>query len=100
MFSRALFFRVYQKLGLCGIEVKHLKKDQSKSLLPFKPLPKRQNIDSSKLKEFADHNFKFDENGRKFTKPVKNTVEKGEIACYEQFLLFPQCFQKTCTADT
>ena len=24
---------------------------------------------------------------------------KGEIACYEQFLLFPQCFQKTCTAD-
>ena len=24
---------------------------------------------------------------------------KGEIAHYEQFLLFPQCFQKTCTAD-
>ena len=23
---------------------------------------------------------------------------KGEIACYEQFLLFPQNFQKTCTA--
>ena len=22
--------------------------------------------------------------------------EKGEIACYEQFLLFPQCFQKAC----
>ena len=22
------------------------------------------------------------------------------IAGYEQFLLFPQCFQKTCTADT
>ena len=22
---------------------------------------------------------------------------KGEIARYEQFLLFPQCFQKTCT---
>ena len=21
---------------------------------------------------------------------------KGEIACYEQFLLFPQCFQKAC----
>ena len=33
-------------------------------------------------------------------KRVKNTVGKGEIACYEQFLLFPQCFQKTCTADT
>ena len=24
----------------------------------------------------------------------------GEIARYEQFLLFPQCFQKICTADT
>ena len=28
------------------------------------------------------------------------TVGKGEIARYEQFLLSPQCFQKTCTADT
>ena len=25
---------------------------------------------------------------------------KGEIAHYERFLLFPQCFQKTCTVDT
>ena len=25
---------------------------------------------------------------------------KGEIARFEQFLLFPQCFQKTCTAAT
>ena len=25
---------------------------------------------------------------------VENTVGKGEIARYEQFLLFPQCFQK------
>ena len=31
---------------------------------------------------------------------VENTVGKGEIARYEQFLLFPQCFQKTCTLDT
>ena len=30
---------------------------------------------------------------------VENTVGKGEIARYEQFILFPQCFQKTCTAD-
>ena len=26
----------------------------------------------------------------------RNTVGKGEIARYEQFLLFPQCFQKAC----
>ena len=48
----------------------------------------------------ADNNFKFVENDRKFSKQVGNTVGKGEIALDEQFLLFPQCFQKTCTADT
>ena len=48
------------------------------------------------MKEFADNNFKFDENGRKLSKQVENTLGKGEIACYEQRLLFPQCFQKAC----
>ena len=51
-------------------------------------------LDSSKLKEFADNNFKFDKNGRKLSKWVENSVGKGEIARYKQFLLFPQCFQK------
>ena len=54
------------------------------------------NIDSSKLKEFTDDNFKFDENGSKLSKRVENTVAKGEIACYEQFLLFPQGFLEAC----
>ena len=36
----------------------------------------------------------------KFFKRLENTVEKGEIARYEQFLLFPQWFQKTCITDT
>ena len=35
-----------------------------------------------------------------FRKRVENTVGKGEIARYEQFLLFPQCFQEACNADT
>ena len=48
------------------------------------------------MKEFADNNFIFDENGRKLSKWVENTVGKGEIARHEQFLLFPQCFQKAC----
>ena len=56
--------------------------------------------DSSELKEFAEDAFKFDENGRKFSKWIGNTVRKGEIACYEKFLLFPQCFQKACAAAT
>ena len=32
----------------------------------------------------------------KLSKWVENTVGKGEIARYEQFLLFPLCFQKAC----
>ena len=56
-------------------------------------------LDSSELKEFVDENFQFDDNGRKFFKWVENTVGKGEIARYEQFLLFPQRFQKNCNAD-
>ena len=56
-------------------------------------------LDSSKLKELAENNFRFDENGRKFAKRVENTVGKGKIARNEQFLLFPECFQKTFTTD-
>ena len=48
-------------------------------------------------KKDADDNFRFDENGRKFSKRVENTEGKGEIARYEQFLLFPQCFQRVCS---
>ena len=66
-------------------------------LLPF---PKQQILDSCKLKEFPDDYFRFDENGRNFFKRVENTVRKGEIARYEQFLLFPHCFHKTFPADT
>ena len=65
----------------------------------FKPFPKRQILDSFKLKEFADDNVIFNENGRTISKQIENIVEKGEIARYEQFALFPQCFHKTCTAD-
>ena len=64
------------------------------------PLPNRLILDSSKLKEFADDYFSFDRNDIKSSKQVENIVGKGEIARYEQFLLFPQCFQTTCTANT
>ena len=53
---------------------------QNTGLSLYKPFPTQQILDSSKRKEFADDNFKFDENGRKFSKWVKNTVGKGEIA--------------------
>ena len=44
--------------------------------------------------------LKLDENGKKLSKPMENTEGKGETAHLEQFLLFPPCFQKTCTEDT
>ena len=38
------------------------------------------NLDQSKiLKEFADDNFKFDKNGRKFSKREENTAGNGAI---------------------
>ena len=64
--------------------------------LKLNPLPDDKILDRSKLKQSAGDNFRFDENSRKFYKRVENTVGKGEIARYEQFLLFPQCFQKAC----
>ena len=46
------------------------------------------------MKEFADNNYEFVENGSKFSKGVENIVGKGEIARYEQFLFFPTVFLK------
>ena len=45
------------------------------------------------MKGFADDNFKFDENGRKLSKQVENTVGKGEIAPFPTVIskgLFPR----------
>ena len=69
------------------------------NILPLS-LSQTTNLDWSKLKEFADDDFKFDKNGRNLYEWEENTVGKEEIARYEQFLLFPQCFQKTCSPDT
>ena len=66
-------------------------------ILVFHPHTISQSLDSSKLKEFADDNFEYDENGGKSSKKVKkkkNSVEKWEIAGYEQILTFPTVFSK------
>ena len=69
-------------------------------LIGLNSLPDDKLLDWSELKEFADDNFKMDENGRNFSKRVENTLVKREIGRNEHFLLFQQCFQKACTADT
>ena len=46
----------------------------------YKSAKKKKKSDSSKLKQFAVDIFIFDENGRKLSKQLENTVGKGEIA--------------------
>ena len=57
-------------------------------------MPKRQILEYSKLKEFAKDNFKFDENDRKFSTWVENTVGKGEIV--RSHGVFKGLVQETC----
>ena len=52
-------------------------------------LTKRQILDSSRLKDFADDIFKFDEKRRNFTLPVENTVRKEKL-----LVTFPTEFLK------
>ena len=46
----------------------------------------KQTLDSSKLKEFADNNFRFDENSGMFSKRVKKYMEKLLVMCLWKIL--------------
>ena len=98
VFSKDMYYGHRQSRASLGKRINHFLVWKKKNSL--KPFQNGQNLHASKLKEFVDDNSKFDENGRKFSKKVENTVGKGEIARYEQFLLCPLCFQKTPTVDT
>ena len=58
------------------------------------PFPKWQILDSSKLKEFAGENFKFDENSRKFSMMYRNTVKKRRNCSLWAISFFPTVFSK------
>ena len=61
----------------------------------FKSLPNVKSLDWSKVKTFADNKINVNEKLKFwFEKGKKNTVEKGENAGYQCFLLFPRCFLK------
>ena len=63
-------------------------------------IPNDKILNSSKLKEFADDNVDLEENGRKDSKGVENTVGgKKEKLLVTSSFSFSKCFQKTCTAD-
>ena len=60
----------------------------------FKLFPKRQILDSSKVKEYADDNSKFDENGVEFSKRVENNVGKEKLLVSSNLSFFYTVFKK------
>ena len=62
--------------------------------------PYTTNFKLSKLKEFADDNFKLDKYARKFSKRIETLWEKEKMLLMKNFFFSPQCFQKACAAKT
>ena len=58
------------------------------------PLPNDKIFDLTKLKALADDKLKVAKMMISLFDRVENTVEKGENAGYQHFLLFPECFPK------
>ena len=90
------FMLVFRMILLYDVscEISSTKRSAWQLAINYKPITRQQILGSSKLKEFADDYFKFDENGRKLSKRVENTVGKGEIARYEQFLFSHSVFKR------
>ena len=58
------------------------------------PITRQQILDSSKLKEFVDDNFKFDENGRKLSKQVETLWEKEKLLVTSNFSFSHSVFKR------
>ena len=58
------------------------------------PLPEDKILALSKMKAFEDNNISVIQMTKIFFDGVENMVVKGENVDDQQFLLFPQCFQK------
>ena len=70
-----------------------------KELMAVNPFPKRESLDSSKLKEFADDNFEFDTNGKKVLKMGrKHCGKRRNCSLTSNFSFSHSVFKKTCTA--
>ena len=70
--------------------------------LPYfvhEPIPKQQTLKSSKLKEFAEDEFKTDENGEGLSERTKTLWKMEKLFVTSIFSFFHSVFQ-TCTADT
>ena len=62
--------------------------------MQFNPLPKDKIFYLFKLKAIADDKINVAKMMINVFDRAENIVGKGENACYQHFLLFPQCFQK------
>ena len=71
----------------------------SRMLLVINPLPDMPILGFSNSVANKDMMSKIWTNGDTILSLSRNIVGKGEIAHYEQFLLFPQCFQKLSVVD-
>ena len=65
----------------------------------YQPFPKRQILDYSKQREFADNNFKLDKTGRRFFKLAEKTGKKRNCSL-RAISPFPTVFSEACTANT
>ena len=69
--------------------------DKCKLLTFANKLRVKTNLDSSRLKEFADYNFKFDENWRNFFKQVEKTLwEKEKLLVTSNFAFSHSVFKR------
>ena len=71
------------------------------SVVKFLTLPHMPifGISSSTTKLIKIRCQKYGQIGIQLSDLIKNIMGKEEIACYKQFLLFPQCFQKLFVVD-
>ena len=74
--------------------------DKIKNIL--NPFPNDKFLDSTKLKKFADDNFKLSENGGKFSKRVETLWEKEKLLftsnfsfSHSVFVRVIKCFHKS-----
>ena len=68
-------------------------------ILCFNPLPQMSILGSSNSAANKNMMSQIWTNGVQLSDWAKNIVGKEEIARYQQFLLFPQCFQKLSVVD-
>ena len=62
----------------------------------FNPFPNDKILESSKLEEFADNNFKFDDIGRKFAKQIETLCEKEKLLVFSKDLHYRHIKNRDC----